>query len=150
MNLKGYGRKRSLPNLRYNPSFACREWGKPRKTAVSKLSSGRDMSSGPPKYEAGLLISQPRRAVQRRRFFMTTKQLKQVSVMTQNVLSLNYTGRYVTVEFYFNLLQFTILYFTISEKYIYLWWKSCWKIYIRFDTLCIIYRCDTHSDRFMN
>jgi hypothetical protein len=63
MNWKGCCRTRSWPNLRYYPGIYPE---RPRKT-TKKLSQdsrslGRDLISGPPEYEAGVLTTRPRRS----------------------------------------------------------------------------------------
>jgi hypothetical protein len=60
MNLKGYGTKLSWPNLRYYPAICLEGLKKTMKTlSQDKRSSGRDLESGPPEYEAGVLTTRP-------------------------------------------------------------------------------------------
>jgi hypothetical protein len=60
--LKGIGRKRSLPNLRYNPALASKDWGKARKTCRYDRCPGRGLNARPPGYEAGVFHTQLRRS----------------------------------------------------------------------------------------
>jgi hypothetical protein len=64
MNWRGCGRKRSCPNLRYYPSIYVEGLRKTTKNlSQNNLSPGRDVNSGPPKYEAGVSTTGPRRSV---------------------------------------------------------------------------------------
>jgi hypothetical protein len=62
MNLKGCGRKRSWPNLRYC-SGICLEGLRKTTKIISQASRspGRDLNPGSPVYEAGELTARPRR-----------------------------------------------------------------------------------------
>jgi hypothetical protein len=51
MNLKGRGRKRLLPYLGSIPTFAWRDWEKPRTICQDNRSAGRDLKPGPLKQE---------------------------------------------------------------------------------------------------
>jgi hypothetical protein len=54
MNLKGYGRKRSWPNLKYYPGISLEGLRKTTENlSQDNLSPGRDLNSGPLEYEAG-------------------------------------------------------------------------------------------------
>jgi hypothetical protein len=62
MNWKGCERTRSGPNLRHFPGI-CLEVPMRIMKKLSesyRLSSGRNLSSGPPEYEAGVLTTRPR------------------------------------------------------------------------------------------
>jgi hypothetical protein len=62
MNSKGYGRKRSWPNLMYYSGFLPGGTeGNYEKNSHDSQSPGQDMNPGPPGYEAGLLTI-PRRS----------------------------------------------------------------------------------------
>jgi hypothetical protein len=61
MNGKGCGRKRSWPNLRYYPGICLEGLRKATKNfSQDSRSPGRDLNSGPPEYEAGMLTTRPR------------------------------------------------------------------------------------------
>jgi hypothetical protein len=59
VNWKGRGRKQSWPNVRYSSGI----WGETTKTpSQGSRSPGWVLNLGPPVYEAGALITQPRRS----------------------------------------------------------------------------------------
>jgi hypothetical protein len=61
MNLKGYARKLSPPNLRSYPGICLEGLRKTTKTLIQdSRSQGRDLNPVPPEYEAGLLTIRPR------------------------------------------------------------------------------------------
>jgi hypothetical protein len=64
MNWKGFERKQSWPNLRYNPGI-CLDGLRKTKKDLSKDSwyLGWDFTQGPPKCEAGVLTTQSQRSV---------------------------------------------------------------------------------------
>jgi hypothetical protein len=64
MNWKGCGRKRSWPNFKVLSQHLPDVLRKTMKTSISR-SQDRDLNSGPPEYEAGVLRTQPRRSVPR-------------------------------------------------------------------------------------
>jgi hypothetical protein len=60
MDWKGCGRKGSWSNLRWYPFSCLEELRKAaRNLSQSIRSLGRDLNSGPPEYEAGVLTTQP-------------------------------------------------------------------------------------------
>jgi hypothetical protein len=64
MNLKGCGRKRSQPNLRYYPGLL--PGGTEKNQEILRQDSrcpGWDLNSGPPEYEEGVTITLSRRYV---------------------------------------------------------------------------------------
>jgi hypothetical protein len=64
MNWKGYERKRSWRNLRYYPSICPQGLRRTTKgLGQDSRSAGQDLNPGPPEYEAGVLVTQPRRSV---------------------------------------------------------------------------------------
>jgi hypothetical protein len=64
MNLKGFGRKPSWPNLRYYPGIRVVRLRKTTKPmSQGSRSPGRDLNPGPPEYEAVVLTTKPRRLV---------------------------------------------------------------------------------------
>jgi hypothetical protein len=65
MICKGYGRKRSWPNLTTIPALVCREWGKARNLSRNRLFSCRDLNPRPHEHEAGMLTTRPRHSVSR-------------------------------------------------------------------------------------
>jgi hypothetical protein len=62
MNWKGYGRKRSCPNLSYYPGICLEGLGKiTKKINQVNRSQGRDIKPRPPEYEAQMLTTWLRR-----------------------------------------------------------------------------------------
>jgi hypothetical protein len=60
MNWKGYGRKRSWPNLRLFPIICLGELSKTTKNLnQNRQSPDRDLNPGPPEYEAVVLTTRP-------------------------------------------------------------------------------------------
>jgi hypothetical protein len=60
MRWKGCGRYQSWPNLRYYPGICMEGLRKPMKNiSQASWSQSEDVKSGPPKYEAGVLPTQP-------------------------------------------------------------------------------------------
>jgi hypothetical protein len=63
INGKGFGRKRYWPNERYYAGIRLEELRKTTKTSISIAGRrDRDLKLGPPEYEAGVLITRPRRS----------------------------------------------------------------------------------------
>jgi hypothetical protein len=62
MNSKGLGRKRPWPNSKNYPGI-CLEGLRKTTNKQPSRSPVRDLDPGPPKHEAGLLITRPRRSV---------------------------------------------------------------------------------------
>jgi hypothetical protein len=63
MQWKGFGRKRSWPNLRYYPEICLEGLRKPAEKSQDSRFLGRDLNPGPPEYEAREGNTQPRRSV---------------------------------------------------------------------------------------
>jgi hypothetical protein len=63
INWKGFGRKRSLRNLRYYARTFLEGLRKITDISQNTLSLGQDLDSGPPKYEAEVLTAQSKRSV---------------------------------------------------------------------------------------
>jgi hypothetical protein len=60
MNLKGFGRKWSWPNLRYYPDIYLEGFRKTMENlSQDSQFSGQDLNPGPPQYEVGMLTTQP-------------------------------------------------------------------------------------------
>jgi hypothetical protein len=60
MNSKGYGKKRSWPNLRYCPGICLDGLRKTtKKLSQDSKSVGRDLNPGPPDYKTGVLTTRP-------------------------------------------------------------------------------------------
>jgi hypothetical protein len=61
MNWKGFGRKLSWCNRRYYPGICLEGLRKTTKNlSQDSQSLGQDLNPGPPKYNAGVLTTQPR------------------------------------------------------------------------------------------
>jgi hypothetical protein len=79
VNWKGLGRKRSWTNLRYYPGISLEGLRKTtNKPPLGSRSSGRDLNTGPPEYDAGMLTTRPRRSVD-----WNTSLLQQIEIMKQ-------------------------------------------------------------------
>jgi hypothetical protein len=62
MNLKGFGRKRSWPNLRYYPGIRLKRVRKTSKTSIKIAGHrSRDLNPEPSEYEAGMLTTRTER-----------------------------------------------------------------------------------------
>jgi hypothetical protein len=63
MDWKGFGRKRTRPNLKYYPGIRLEGLRKTTENLIhDSRCPGRDLNPGPPEYEAGVL-TRPRRSV---------------------------------------------------------------------------------------
>jgi hypothetical protein len=72
LNWKGLRRKQPWPNFRYYPCFSLERLRKTTKTLSQySRSPGRDLNPGPPKHEAGVFTTRPRRSASGR--LMQTK-----------------------------------------------------------------------------
>jgi hypothetical protein len=63
VNWKGFGRKRTQPNLRYYPSIYVGSEENHEKLSQNHRSPGRDLNPRPPEYVAGVLTTQSWRLV---------------------------------------------------------------------------------------
>jgi hypothetical protein len=81
LNCKGFGRKRSWPNLRHYPGILVEGLREIIKNlSEDSRSQDRELNLRPPEYEAGVFTNQPRRSVRhsRKTAFTKNKLLKQI------------------------------------------------------------------------